>query len=51
MVNAGGIAWWAHIGGFLAGVLVAPLFLKKSYKLKKRYPSYDKMNIEEAWID
>src|SRR5262245_25156565 len=23
--QAGGIAWWAHIGGFLAGVLVAPL--------------------------
>jgi membrane associated rhomboid family serine protease len=25
MPQAGGIAWWAHIGGFLAGVLLAPL--------------------------
>jgi membrane associated rhomboid family serine protease len=23
----GGIAWWAHIGGFLAGILLLPLFL------------------------
>lgn len=24
---AGGIAWWAHVGGFLAGLLLCPLFL------------------------
>lgn len=23
----GGIAWWAHIGGFIAGILILPLFL------------------------
>ena len=23
----GGIAWWAHIGGFIAGILMLPLFL------------------------
>lgn len=23
----GGIAWWAHIGGFIAGILLLPLFL------------------------
>lgn len=23
----GGIAWWAHIGGFVAGILLLPLFL------------------------
>ncbi|MCA9416825.1 MAG: rhomboid family intramembrane serine protease, partial [Candidatus Omnitrophica bacterium] len=24
-----GIAWWAHIGGFLAGMLLAPYFLSE----------------------
>lgn len=24
--QSGGVAWWAHIGGFLAGVVLAPLF-------------------------
>lgn len=23
----GGIAWWAHIGGFIAGIVILPLFL------------------------
>ncbi len=27
----GGVAWWAHIGGFLAGMIVAPLFAKRHY--------------------
>lgn len=26
--DAGGVAWWAHIGGFIAGVILIP-FLKK----------------------
>ena len=26
--DAGGVAWWAHIGGFIAGVLFLP-FLRK----------------------
>ncbi|MCX8064544.1 MAG: rhomboid family intramembrane serine protease [Candidatus Hydrogenedentes bacterium] len=28
MVKVGGIAWWAHIGGFVGGILSLPLFLK-----------------------
>jgi hypothetical protein len=27
---SGGVAWWAHIGGFLAGALLLPLFLLTS---------------------
>jgi membrane associated rhomboid family serine protease len=23
----GGIAWWAHIGGFVAGLVLLPVFL------------------------
>jgi membrane associated rhomboid family serine protease len=29
MAASGGVAWWAHIGGFLLGVLVA-LLVKKN---------------------
>ncbi len=27
--NVGGVAWWAHIGGFLCGALVFPFFLRR----------------------
>src|SRR5438309_699419 len=26
--EVGGVAWWAHIGGFLAGLVLHPLFLQ-----------------------
>jgi membrane associated rhomboid family serine protease len=26
--DSGGVAWWAHIGGFLAGILLIPVFKK-----------------------
>ncbi len=29
MPGAGGVAWWAHIGGFIAGVSLVPVFRKK----------------------
>ncbi|MBA4313321.1 MAG: rhomboid family intramembrane serine protease [Chlorobiaceae bacterium] len=28
--DAGGVAWWAHIGGFLAGVIMLPFLRKRS---------------------
>jgi membrane associated rhomboid family serine protease len=30
-----GVAWWAHIGGFLAGLTLAPLFARRPHR--KRY--------------
>lgn len=29
--TTGGIAWWAHIGGFVAGILMVPVFRKRRY--------------------
>jgi hypothetical protein len=26
-----GIAWWVHIGGFIAGILMVPVFKKKRF--------------------
>lgn len=31
----GGVAWWAHIGGFVAGLVLAPLFRQRRYE--RRY--------------
>lgn len=33
--NQGGVAWWAHIGGFIFGVAYAILFLKNNTQLKQ----------------
>ena len=30
--GAGGVAWWAHIGGFLAGVVLVSLFKKRQVR-------------------
>ncbi|MFZ5882537.1 MAG: rhomboid family intramembrane serine protease [Chloroflexota bacterium] len=27
----GGVAWWAHVGGFAAGLLLAPFFARRRY--------------------
>jgi len=35
MLNTGGVAWWAHIGGFLLGVVIAAFT-----KLVHRQPAY-----------
>lgn len=36
-VTQGGIAWWAHVGGFIAGVLLLPLFSRRT-RVTKRPP-------------
>jgi membrane associated rhomboid family serine protease len=30
--QVGGIAWWAHVGGFVVGMLLCPIFVKKRRK-------------------
>ncbi|MBI3765032.1 MAG: rhomboid family intramembrane serine protease, partial [Ignavibacteriales bacterium] len=30
--DAGGVAWWAHIGGFAIGVVMVPLLKKRRWK-------------------
>ena len=34
--SMGGVAWWAHIGGFLFGIALAPLLAKNSSPRKSR---------------
>lgn len=33
-----GIAWWAHIGGFLGGLFLAPFFFKRLRQHRQRLP-------------
>ncbi len=38
---AGGVAWWGHIGGFIAGMLLQNLFRKRRYRVPTpRYPEW-----------
>jgi membrane associated rhomboid family serine protease len=36
-VYAEGIAWWAHIGGFVAGMVLLPLFKQSSQQYRRYY--------------
>jgi membrane associated rhomboid family serine protease len=33
---AGGVAWWAHVGGFLFGLAAAPLMARKQQPVRRR---------------
>jgi len=45
-VEAGGIAWWAHVGGFLAGVVLFRFFLDRRWR-----PLDDgEIELEQAWM-
>ena len=35
--SAGGIAWWAHIGGFLAGFVLTPVLRRPRQRYRPHY--------------
>jgi len=36
--HIGGIAWWAHVGGFVAGLLLTPCSLPNRENLNEHVP-------------
>jgi membrane associated rhomboid family serine protease len=46
--NVGGIAWWGHVGGFSAGILLHFLFVKHADAYRPL--SRDEYGIENAWV-
>lgn len=46
--NSGGIAWWAHAGGFVAGLVLHPLFLPPARRRPRRL-AQDEWGLEGAW--
>ena len=45
----GGVAWWAHVGGFATGALLHRLFLLRSRGPPRRRFEPDELGIEGAW--
>ena len=44
----GGIAWWAHVGGFAAGVILQFLFVKRGRDYRPL--ARDEYGLEAAWV-
>ena len=44
--STGGVAWWAHVGGFIAGIVFLPLFRNRRFSYRKLFPdeSYQYIN-------
>src|ERR1700716_768329 len=36
--SSGGVAWWAHVGGFIAGVARGPLLVRSEQRYRAYYP-------------
>ena len=47
-VQVGGVAWWAHVGGFSAGLLLHPLFIRPRRMIRRLQP--DEYGTEAAWM-
>jgi membrane associated rhomboid family serine protease len=45
--SVGGVAWWAHLGGFLAGLVLHQLFLVRRRRGRKLQS--DELGLEGAW--
>jgi membrane associated rhomboid family serine protease len=46
--DVGGVAWWAHVGGFGVGILLQFLFVKCADAYRRL--SRDEYGIENAWV-
>jgi membrane associated rhomboid family serine protease len=44
----GGVAWWAHVGGFLTGILLQFFFVKRGNAYRR--PFRDEYEIGGAWV-
>jgi membrane associated rhomboid family serine protease len=45
----GGVAWWAHVGGFVAGVALHRLFVLPR-RSQPRPWERDESGVEGAWV-
>jgi len=46
--DVGGVAWWAHIGGFISGMLLYRFFLPPRRSSRRRF-ELDESGIEGVW--
>ena len=46
--QVGGVAWWAHVGGFTTGIILHFFFVKRGDAYRR--PARDEYGIENAWV-
>jgi membrane associated rhomboid family serine protease len=46
--DVGGIAWWAHAGGFATGMVLQYFFVRNGASYRR--PARDETQVEEAWL-
>jgi membrane associated rhomboid family serine protease len=46
--DVGGVAWWAHVGGFITGIALQFFFVRRGAAYRR--PSRDEYDIEGAWV-
>jgi membrane associated rhomboid family serine protease len=46
--DVGGVAWWAHVGGFIAGIVLHFFFVQR--RDAYRPPARDEYAMESAWV-
>lgn len=46
--DAGGVAWWAHVGGFVAGLVLYQFFIRHGSAYRR--PARDEYQLENAWL-
>jgi len=45
---AGGVAWWAHVGGFVAGLALGPLLVQSERQYRAYYPDEGELGFNTA---
>ena len=46
--SQGGVAWWAHVGGFVAGFVLGPLLVQPERRYPKYYPDQGILGFDTA---
>ena len=46
--SGGGVAWWAHIGGFVAGLVLCPLLVQSERRYRAYYPDEGVLGFDTA---
>ena len=46
--SQGGVAWWAHVGGFVAGFVLGPLLVQSERRYPKYYPDEGILGFDTA---
>jgi membrane associated rhomboid family serine protease len=46
--SGGGVAWWAHVGGFLAGLALIPFFQRAAQGYRGYYPDEGVLGFDPA---